>query len=127
LGQITQFGYDDAALGDAFNLASGKETGVIDLAKAISDGAENPSDIEYRGRRDGDTHSRRRSSIEKANSIVGYGPSISLDDGLLCALDWFRTNNGVITSSARLASTVIVNCWAVHQLFNRDTYRENRQ
>ena len=88
------------AVGEAFNLASGKETRVIDLAHWINDLTENPAGVLYKERRKWDTHSRRRAAVEKAGKVIGYAPSMDFQKGLAETLRWFRDNWEQVSASA---------------------------
>lgn len=81
-----------AACGDVFNLASAKETRVIDLANLINDLTGNSAGIIQLPRRDWDHTSRRWASIDKARRVFGYQPQTNLNVGLSHALAWFREN-----------------------------------
>ena len=80
------------AMGDAINLASGKETKIIDLAKMINEITGNKAGIIFRPRRDWDKVIRRRASIEKARKILGYEPKTEIREGLTKVYKWFKEN-----------------------------------
>lgn len=88
------------AVGEAMNLASGKETKIIELATMINDLTGN-SGIKFVARRDWDKIIRRRASIEKARKIIGYEPKTQIKEGLQRTLDWFMQNREKIEKSAR--------------------------
>lgn len=88
------------AVGEAMNLASGKETKIIELATMINDLTGN-SGIKFVARRDWDKIIRRRASIEKARKIIGYEPKTQIKEGLKKTLDWFMQNREKIEKSAR--------------------------
>lgn len=78
------------AVGEAFNLASGVETKIIDLANMINQLTDNPSGIKFIEKRDWDKSTRRRASIERANQLFGYNPRVSISEGLPSVIQWFR-------------------------------------
>ena len=80
------------AVGEAINLASGKETKIIDLAKMINEITGNKAGIIFRPRRDWDKVIRRRASIEKARKILGYEPKTEIREGLTKVYMWFKEN-----------------------------------
>ena len=80
------------AVGEAINLASGKETKIIDLAKMINEITGNKAGIIFRPRRDWDKVIRRRASIEKARKILGYEPKTEIREGLTKVYKWFKEN-----------------------------------
>jgi len=80
------------AVGEAFNIASGKETKIIELAKMINELTGNDAGIVFKPRRSWDRSIRRRASIEKAQKILGYKPEIGIYEGLERTVHWFRMN-----------------------------------
>src|SRR5438045_446014 len=70
---------NESAIGQAFNLASGRETRIIDLAEAINAEIGNRAGIEFTGRRDWDRITRRCASVNKAQSLLGYHPRTGID------------------------------------------------
>ncbi len=88
------------AVGDAFNLASEKETRVIDLANMIGE-LTCTDNIKYVERRDWDKITKRRASIEKATKILGYQPKTDIKDGLKITCDWIVENMDRIATGAR--------------------------
>ena len=89
---LVKGGYCDAAVGENFNLASGVETMIVDLAKTINSLTGNPQEIKYINRRKWDTKPRLMASIAKAKNLINYEPIISFDEGLLTTIEWFREN-----------------------------------
>ena len=89
------------AIGDAFNLASEKETKIIDLANMINKLTGNSSGIEYVARRDWDLITRRRASIEKARKVLGYEPKMKFEEGIKRVYAWITENKDRIETSAR--------------------------
>lgn len=89
------------AVGDAFNLASEKETKVIDLANMINKMTGNSSGIEYKPRRDWDLITRRRASIEKSKRVLGYEPKMKIEDGIKKVHGWITGNLDKIEVSAK--------------------------
>jgi len=83
---------NDDAVGQAFNLASGRETRIVDLAEAINAEIGNPAGIEFTGRRDWDRIVRRCASIEKAGNILDYHPRTGMREGLQQVIAWTRAN-----------------------------------
>ncbi len=89
---LLRAGAVDKAVGEVFNLASGKETQVADLARRINDLTGNRAGIERLERRRWDSHTRRWASIDKARNLLGYEPRTDLDTGLSNTIAWFKTN-----------------------------------
>ena len=88
------------AVGEAINLASETETKIEDLAKMINNVTGNTAAITHRPRRDWDKSIRRRASIEKARTILGYNPQTRMDAGLHAVHGWFQENWENIRASA---------------------------
>ena len=97
---LLRAGYSDDAIGQEFNLASGKETKIIDLANMINDLTGNTAGIKYVSRRKWDTKSRLLASIERANKLTGYKPKTEFTDGLKNTIKWFNDNGNLIEQSA---------------------------
>jgi nucleoside-diphosphate-sugar epimerase len=91
------------AIGEEFNLASGREIQIIKLAEMINKLTGNKAGINYVPRRKWDTKSRILASVDKANKIIGYTPKTSFEEGLPKALEWFKQNWDNIRTSARFA------------------------
>lgn len=89
------------AVGEAFNLASGSETRVIDVARWINEETANRSGIRHVERRKWDTKERLLASIEKAKIVLGYEPQTDFRVGLRWTIDWFRAHWSEIQASAR--------------------------
>lgn len=90
----------DDAIGEAYNLATGTETKVIEMAKKINERTGNTAGIEYRERRDWDNKPQILGSIEKSSRVLGYEPSVSFDEGLDRVHDWFEQNMDRIEAAA---------------------------
>ncbi len=84
----------DACLGDAgdgavINLGTGVETSINDLARVILQQAESGSEVRYADARPGDI-ACSVAAIERAEELLGFRPTVSLDQGLRETLDWMR-------------------------------------
>lgn len=80
------------AIGEPFNLATGKDTQVIEMAEKIADRVNNAVGIEYYDRREWDNKTQIVGSIEKSQRVLGYEPQTSFDEGLDQVHDWFEDN-----------------------------------
>jgi nucleoside-diphosphate-sugar epimerase len=89
------------AVGEAVNLASGREVTVQDIADTINGLVGNEAGVLYTNRRRWDQITRRRASVEKARRLLGYEPRTQVKDGLLKTLAWFDANWDRIVQSAR--------------------------
>ena len=103
---LLRAGAMESAVGQEFNLASGEETRIIDLAKMINDATENKAGIKFTERRKWDTKSRLLASIDRARELIGYEPKTSFEVGLKNTINWFKENWDKIEASARFGPGV---------------------
>ena len=97
---LLRAGYFEAAISQEFNLASGRETRIIDLAEMINKMVDSKAGIQFASRRKWDTKSRLLASIDKAKDIIGYKPETPFDEGLKHTVTWFRDNWNLIDEAA---------------------------
>jgi len=98
---LLRAGYYEQAIGQEFNLASGKETRIIDLANMINEAVGNTAGVKYVSRRKWDTKTRLLASIEKAKKLVGYEPKTEFKEGLINTIQWFKENWDKIEKAAK--------------------------
>jgi len=103
---LLRVGIFESAVGQEFNLASGKEIRIIDLAHRVNEAAGNTAGIHYVQRRKWDTKSRRLASIDKARSLLGYEPHTPFERGLQYTLQWFRDHWDKIEAAAHFGPGV---------------------
>jgi nucleoside-diphosphate-sugar epimerase len=89
------------AIGDAFNLASNKETRIADIASMVNAITGNESGIEMAARRDWDKITKRRASIDKASKVLGYQPEMNISEGIKKVYEWIIQNRDRIEKDAR--------------------------
>jgi nucleoside-diphosphate-sugar epimerase len=82
--------------GDVYNLASGVETSILELAITINRMTDNPTPIEYVPRRCWDHAGKRVGSTVKALNELGFSASVSLHQGLEATIRWTKENLPVI-------------------------------
>lgn len=82
--------YFPAAVGREINIASGRETRILDLARSINDLTANAAGIRRSPGRRWDTKVRLLARIDRARDLLGYEPTISIDEGLRKTIAWFR-------------------------------------
>jgi nucleoside-diphosphate-sugar epimerase len=100
---LLRAGVMERAVGQEFNLGSGTETRVIDLANLINRITGNQAGLRFVERRKWDTKSRLLSCVEKAEDVIGYRPSTPFETGLRNTIQWFEQNWDRIEASARFA------------------------
>lgn len=75
---------------EVFNIASGVETSLDDLAKALLAIMGSPLTVEYGPPRAVNPVPRRLADVSKARERLGFQAQISLDEGLRRLVDWWR-------------------------------------
>lgn len=103
---LLRAGVMDGAVGQEFNLASGKEIRIIELAEMINNLVGNKAGIRFAERRKWDTKRRLLASVEKASSLLGYEPKTPFKVGLERTIDWFREHRERIESCAHFGPGV---------------------
>ena len=74
--------------GEVFNIGSGWEISVRDLARAVADAVGVPCRTEFVDRRDIDNVQRRVLNIEKARRVLRWIPKLDLQRGLKLTYEW---------------------------------------
>lgn len=100
---LLTMGVRDEAVGEAFNLGSGREQRVIDMANKVNELTGNEAGIRYTERRNWDVKTRLLSCVDKANRVIGYEPKMSFDEGLKETHRWFVENWEHIEKSAEFS------------------------
>lgn len=75
-----------------FNLGTGKETKIIDVAKIILQITKSKSKLVFKPRRSFDCIIKRRMDISKAKKLLNFNPSIDIKTGLYKTYEWFSNN-----------------------------------
>ncbi len=78
--------------GEAYNLASGQETSILELASAINRLTGSPVALDMSPRRQWDRSGRRFGSTEKARDAIGFTALVNLEEGLNSTIGWTRAN-----------------------------------
>ena len=78
--------------GEAFNFGTGKPISVIDLVKKIITMAENPHLKPVILGRETKEISVQYLSIEKARRVLKWKPKVSLENGLIETISWYKEN-----------------------------------
>ena len=82
--------------GEVYNLASGVETTILELANLVNELSGNTTPVELRPARDWDTSGKRFGSTEKSRRTLGFEAKVPLRDGLIKTIEWTRANRDVI-------------------------------
>lgn len=89
---LLRAGHFEEAIGQEFNLASGRETKIVDLANMVNKATGNSAGMKFIAKRKWDTKSRLLASVKKAKNLIGYEPKTSFEKGLKEAIVWFGKN-----------------------------------
>lgn len=89
---LIKAGYYRGAVGANFNLASGKETSIMDMANMVNQSTGNNTPLTTKPRRKWDTKPRLLASIEKARNLIHYQPMVDFEHGFLKNIEWFKDN-----------------------------------
>lgn len=89
---LLRAGYFEEAIGAEMNIASGRETNILEMAKLINQLTDNEAGIVQTAPRKWDTKKRLLASIDRARELVGYEPQMEFEQGLETTIQWFRDN-----------------------------------
>lgn len=103
---LLRAGYFEEAIGEDINLASGRETKIIDLANLINKLTGNNSGVRFGERRKWDTKDRLLASIDKAKKLISYGSKTPFEEGVKNTIGWFKENWHNIEKSAHFGPGV---------------------
>jgi len=82
--------------GEAYNLASGVETTIADLAYQINQLTGNPTPVDLKPARDWDRSGKRFGSTEKSRERLEFEAGINISEGLLRTVEWTQANKATI-------------------------------
>lgn len=85
--------------GEVYNLATGKETSILELATLINEFTGNPTPLDLRPARDWDRSGKRFASTEKSERELGFKAQIDVREGLRRTVEWTRANADLIRRS----------------------------
>jgi UDP-glucose 4-epimerase len=78
--------------GEVYNLASGVETSIPELATLVNQLTDNATPIRFGPKRDWDRSGRRFGSTIKAKKEIGFEAQVGLRDGLIRTIEWTQQN-----------------------------------
>lgn len=87
--------------GEAYNLASGVETTILDLAKLINKLTCNEAPLVLQPARDWDRSGRRFGATEKARQELEFMARVKIHDGLKRTIQWTFQNKELIRTTIR--------------------------
>ena len=85
--------------GDIYNLATGRETTILELATKINELTGNKTPLDLRPARDWDRSGKRFASTEKAARELGFIAQVDVEEGLRRTVEWTVANREVIARS----------------------------
>jgi len=80
----------EKTIGEVYNVASGRETSILELAKLCIKVANSNSELSIKPFRPGEEGVRLALDISKAKSL-GWAPKVDLEEGLAETYDWFKS------------------------------------
>jgi UDP-glucose 4-epimerase len=89
---LLSMAYYEEAIGQAFNIGTGREVRIGDLAEWINELTGNKAGTLFAEKREWDKKSRLLASIEKARRVLGYEPEMDFKEGLGHVYEWFKEN-----------------------------------
>jgi UDP-glucose 4-epimerase len=84
--------------GGVYNIASGVETSIRELADMINEITENTAAVNLAPARVWDRSGKRHGNPEKSQQALDFKAMVSLPEGLKKTIDWSKTNMGLIKS-----------------------------
>lgn len=85
--------------GDIYNLATGRETSILELATLINEYTGNTTPLDLRPARDWDRSGKRFASTEKSEKELGFTAQIDIREGIRRTVEWTKTNQELIERS----------------------------
>jgi nucleoside-diphosphate-sugar epimerase len=87
------------AAGGVYNLATGRETSILELATIINEYTGNTTPLDLRPARDWDRSGKRFASTEKAARELGFAAQVDIREGLRRTVEWTQANRDLIRRS----------------------------
>lgn len=84
------------APGGVYNLATGRETTILDLATWINEFTGNKTPADLKPARDWDRSGKRFASTEKSKRELGFEAQVDVREGLRLTVEWTRINRELI-------------------------------
>jgi nucleoside-diphosphate-sugar epimerase len=85
--------------GGVYNLATGRETSILELATIINEYTGNTTPLDLRPARDWDRSGKRFASTEKAQRELGFSAQVGIREGLRRTVEWTKANQELIKRS----------------------------
>lgn len=78
--------------GETYNLASGVETSILELANLINELTHNPTALDFHPKREWDNSGKRFGSSQKSLTELSFQCEIDLSQGLSNTINWTKDN-----------------------------------
>lgn len=85
--------------GGVYNLATGRETSILELATLINEYTGNRTPLDLRPARDWDRSGKRFASTDKAARELGFTAQIEIREGIRQTVEWTKANMDLIKRS----------------------------
>ncbi len=95
-GIVLAIGAQNVA-GEVFQLATGVETSVVELAQLAREAVGGGGEVHFEPGRAGEVY-KSRVDISKARRLLGFEPRVSLAEGLALTAEWYRDNWATVGS-----------------------------
>jgi UDP-glucose 4-epimerase len=82
--------------GGVYNLATGKETSILELAQLVNEFTGNATPLDLRPARDWDRSGKRFASTEKSERELGFTAQVSVREGVRLTVEWTLANKDKI-------------------------------
>ena len=87
------------AVGEVYNLATGQETSILQLAALINEFTDNKMPLDLRPARDWDRSGKRFASTDKSERELGFKSQVAIRDGIRRTVEWTKAHAELITRS----------------------------
>lgn len=87
------------AAGGVYNLATGRETSILELATLINEYTSNKTPLDMRPARDWDRSGKRFASTDKAARELGFTAQVDIREGVRRTVEWTKANVDLIKRS----------------------------
>ena len=85
------------AVGEVYNLATGRETSILELATLINEFTGNTTPLDLKPARDWDRSGKRFASTDKAARELGFTAQVEIREGLRRTVEWTKNNSEIIS------------------------------
>jgi nucleoside-diphosphate-sugar epimerase len=86
-------------VGGVYNLATGRETSILELATLINEFTGNKTPLDLRPARDWDRSGKRFASTDKSERELGFKAQVNVREGIRRTVEWTKANVNLIQHS----------------------------